>query len=173
MGLFGDRDIEAIDENIFAPPVGTWNGVVGKMELYQFDGNDGQKVTAVKLPIHQEGTSKKLESSFAIDGLPEEKILQALGRLKAMLLALEVPASKMNAPIEELNQALEGVPVVLTTKRNGQYVNIVPTNTGLELKRRSKDPLIAKDPLNGSVVMIGTATTTNGGAVKADPYANL
>lgn len=168
MGLFGDRDVEAIDENIFAPPVGTWNGVVGKMEIYQFDAKDESgKVTAVKLPIHQEGTAKKLESTFAIDGLPEEKIEQNLGRLKLVLLALEVPVSKMNAPLDELNSALEGVQVTLTTKRNGNFVNIVPTNTGLELKRRSKDPLLA-----------GVGSTSNGATVTtsspaSDPFANL
>lgn len=168
MGLFGDRDVEAIDENIFAPPVGTWNGVVGKMEVFQFDAKEGGgQITAVKLPIHQEGTSKKLESIFNIDGLPEDKLEQNFARLKLMLLALEVPTSKMNAPLDELNAALEGVQVTLTTKRNGNFVNIVPTNTGLELKRRSKDPLLASV---GSTSNGATMTTSS---PASDPFANL
>lgn len=164
MGLFGDRDVEAIDENIFAPPVGTWNGIVGKVEVSQFDTKEGVTLTGVRIPIHQEGTAKKLDNSFVIDGLPSDKLDNNFARLKLFLLALEVPTSKMNSDVEVLNQMLEGVKVVLTTKRNGQFVNIVPTNTGLELKRVEKSALVS------------TGASTNGSSnstPSTDMFANL
>lgn len=165
MGIFGDRDVEAIDENIFAPPTGTWNGTVGKLEVTQFETKEGVTLTAVKIPIHQEGTAKKLDNSFVIDGLPSDKLDNNFARLKLFLLALEVPTSKMNSDVEVLNQMLEGVKVVLTTKRNGQFVNIVPTNTGLELKRVEKSALIS----TGAVVTNGSSNP----APQNDVYANL
>lgn len=124
MGLFGDLDVASAEDNPWLVPSNTYEADVFKVELKEKDDKKGLVFTYKISSGEHEGkqVSEYKNIPTPVDPknpTPEEKT--AASYLKMRLASLGVPESRMNTV--EPND-LQGLPVVITVKVNGEYTNV-------------------------------------------------
>lgn len=125
--LFGDLDWDSVSDDPFGVGEGTFNAVVSKVE--RKESKDGTKVGLVftyTVESDDENNQKNVQEWKTVPEIENPSNMtaeerQALSFVKQRLKSLGIPEDRMNAITPE---DLEGIPVTIVTKKNGEYTNV-------------------------------------------------
>jgi len=134
-GLFGDLDLASVSEDILNTPDGTYAALVEKISASQSsskidDRGKPQVGITVTFKIDDEDNEQhgqKVTHYQTVPQVPDGEEMTAAEKknaayLKRLLRNLGVPEERMN-DIEPTD--LNGTEVYITTKRNGDFINVV------------------------------------------------
>lgn len=148
-GLFGDLDLASVSEDILTIPDGTYSAVVVKISPSQSQSKmdergkpqSGITVTFQIIDTDSEYNEQKVTHYQTIPQVPDSEEMTAAEKknaayLKRLLRNLGVPEERMNTvePSE-----LVGTDVYITTKKNGDFINVV----GVKLQSEADESDVA------------------------------
>lgn len=134
-GLFGDLDLASVSEDILNTPDGTYPAIVEKITASQSSvkvDERGRPQAGITLTFkindpENEQHGQKVTHYQTVPQVPDGEEMTAAEKknaayLKRLLRNLGVPEERMNdVGSDELN----GTDVYITTKRNGDFINVV------------------------------------------------
>lgn len=125
MGLFGDLDVAAAEDNPWAVPANTYEATVFTVEVKaDKNGNQGMiLVYKIASGDHEGKTVSEWKTipTPADPKHPTAEEMKAASYLKMRLTSLGVPETRINSV--EIGD-LEGIPVTITVTVNGEYTNV-------------------------------------------------
>lgn len=134
MGLFDELDVANAADNPFEIPNNTYEAVVSKVDVKKNSkGNMGMTLTYT-IQGGTEFDGIQVTDYFRIphaddaDQLDEAGRKRSLSYLKRRLASLDVPESQMNSVSAD---DLIGLTCYITTKMNGDYINVTNLTTSL------------------------------------------
>lgn len=134
-GLFGDLDLNTVSEDILNTPDGTYSAIVEKITASRSTSKVDERgkpqagitVTFMINDEDNEQHGQKVTHYQTVPQVPNGGEMTAAEKknaayLKRLLRNLGVPEERMN---EVGSEELNGTEVYITTKKNGDFINVV------------------------------------------------
>lgn len=134
MGLFGDLDVAAAEDNPWDLPANTYEAAVFEVAVKENKDKTKKGLSITYKVTEGEHTGKKVSEWKTIPEpanpkAPSAEDKQAASFLKMRLASLGVPESRMNSV--DVND-LQGLDVFITVKKNGEYTNVTNVKLGMD-----------------------------------------